>query len=46
MKKADDVQYSKYIKRKPVERHDLAPKSDLHAPRQEERRNEVDEDGV
>ena len=46
LKKADDVQYSVYIKRKLVEWYDLAPKSDQHAPRQEERGDEVHEDGV
>ena len=45
LKKADDAQYSEYIKRKLVEWYDLAPKSDRHAPRQEERGDEVHEDG-
>ena len=45
MKKADDAQYSEYVKLKLVEWYGLAQKSDRHAPRQEERGDEVDEDG-
>ena len=44
VKKADNAQYQEYIKCKLVEWYDLAPKSDQHAPGQEERGNE-DEDG-
>ena len=46
LKKADDAQYSENMKCKLVEWYGLAPKSERHAPRQEERGDEIHEDGM
>ena len=45
LKKVDDTEYSGYIKRKLVEWYKLAQKSYRHAYSQEERGEEVDEEG-
>ena len=48
LKKVDDLAYTAFLERKPVESlewYQAVPKSDRHVPSQEERGEEVDEDG-